>query len=276
MRNYLLNFSSLFLVFVVHYAAAQTYRTSWDNAAQRTGWSQYQLGIDSNSTWAYTPVAVLTGEVLIHSAPPSSNMNVTDNWIVSPAFNFSAGGSIDSLIVNLSGVEVPNANDRLGIYLVQGSQDPTVSGSWQLLKQFDSTEYMLNGGTYQNIDSIMIPPTSGTSYLAFRYKTINSQFDALFDALQVTANYPNATNDVHKKNSAVKIYPNPSSGECVLEILDKNIILKSVLVLDAMGRKVESAYRNHHIDLSSASKGVYFVTIKTSQEEVFIKKLIVN
>jgi hypothetical protein len=277
-KNYL---SCLLLLLIASFVTqAQVYRTSWDNASERQGWKQYHLGLDSNSSWSYTPVAILTGEVLIHAAPPISNVNVTDNWIVSPVFNFSAGGSIDSLIVNLSGVEVPSANDRLGIYLVKGSQNPSVSGSWQLLKQFDSTDYMLNAGTYQNMDSIIIPPTSGNSYIAFRYKTINTQFDAVFDALQVTANYPNAIRDFDLQKGYLKIYPNPTSD--AFSIKFDNITQGQKLnikIFNSFGQLVYSKanHTNNHLtlDISVLPIGMYSVSVRWAGQHIyksFLKK----
>lgn len=256
MRNYLFYTGFLILFFSNFDACAQIYRTSWDNATERQGWTQYQLGLDSNSIWGYTPVAVLTGEVLIHSAPPASNTNVTDNWIVSPVFNFSAGGSIDSLIFNLSGVNVPAMNDRLGIYLVNGSQNPSL-GSWQLLKQFDSTDYVQNAGTYQNLAAaITIPKISGSSYIAFRYKTIQTQFDAVFDALQLTVNYPNSINDFEPQKRALKINPNPTKAIFHIDIESP----EKVLILNSIGEQVlVSAAAD--INIAHLSSGLFFIKV---------------
>ena len=266
----------IFLTFIGYESYAQVYRTSWDNTMERQGWSQYHLGLDSNASWYYTPVAVLTGEVLVHAAPSLSSSNFTDNWIVSPMFNFSTGGSIDSLVLNLSGAGLPTMFDTLGIYLISGSHDPALSSSKQLLKQFDSTDYMQNGGTYQNTPAINIPATPGNSYLAFRYKTVNSQFDALFDALQVTANFNTATSDIQRLEDNLKIYPNPGRGLFKIELAESMGTIDDLIVFNAIGSKIHGPFSNKVIDLSSLSQGIYFIQVKTSRAGVFVKEIIIK
>jgi len=251
------------------------YRTNWDNAIERQAWLQYHIGIDSSTSWYYTPVAVLQGEVLAHAAPALSNSNPMDSWIVSPAFNFSSGGNLDSLIINLSGLSFPSLTDTLGIYLISGSQNPSL-GSWQLLKQFDNTDYAQNNGTYQKVPSISIPATLGTSYLAFRYKRIIGQFDVLFDALQVTANFTNATLDRKIPADNIKIYPNPGEGIFTVELNKKLGTLTEINVSDSKGRFIKTCYPNELIDLSSLTKGIYFLRIKTTRNDQVVKEIVIQ
>jgi hypothetical protein len=263
------------LLFLGQFSDAQVYRTSWDNATERSGWQQYQLGTDSSASWFYTPVAVLQGEVLVHGSPVGSGLNTMDNWMVSPVFNFSVGGSIDSLIFNLSGVEQPKVGDTLGIYLITGSQDPAAS-TWQLLKQFDSTDYLTNGGIYAQLPSIIIPATAGNSYLAFRYKSNNSQFDALFDALQITTNFPKYISAIKQEENQLEIYPNPGNRFFTIRLGGKESRIEGVLVYTLMGGRVVSCFSKGRLDLSSVAPGVYIIRVRTSNGEVLFREVVIQ
>jgi len=68
---------------------------------------------------------------------------VTDDWFVSPPFNFSNGGKLDSISFWFGGFGIPALSDTVAIYLVQGSSDPALATSTTTLLDF-------RAGNYQN------------------------------------------------------------------------------------------------------------------------------
>src|SRR4051812_45013574 len=87
-------------------AASQTtttnYYTAFDNAAQRNGWAQYRSGDPSAYEFGYVPSAYSTPTCVYHDYPVGGSQ-VTIDWFVSPVFDFSAGGKIDSIRVQFGG-----------------------------------------------------------------------------------------------------------------------------------------------------------------------------
>ncbi|MDF2550926.1 MAG: C-terminal target protein [Chryseobacterium sp.] len=78
-----------------------------------------------------------------------------------------------------------------------------------------------------------------------------------------------SVNDTKKELST--IYPNPTTGIIYVKGEDK---IKSVEVSDAAGKAIKSQNDTEKIDISDASAGVYFVTIKTQTNKTIIKKII--
>ena len=77
------------------------------------------------------------------------------------------------------------------------------------------------------------------------------------------------TNDLQK--SILEIYPNPASKNLKINIKDK---LVKVQLIDAKANIIEKIPVNNEIDISSLSKGIYFIKIFTQKQTYFNKVII--
>ena len=96
-----------FILVACIYCKAQTplpYYTGFDNAAQKAGWLDFRKGFLSPSDWTYNSFSAFSAPNSLHHDYPvgSANTDTTLDWFVSPAFNFSSGGMIDSIRVNIN------------------------------------------------------------------------------------------------------------------------------------------------------------------------------
>lgn len=72
----------------------------------------------------------------------------------------------------------------------------------------------------------------------------------------------------------VKLLPNPSSGEFVLELPEGG--LKKIVVTDALGRLIKQTETKENairMDLNSFAVGVYYVRIKSGDKQTVVKLL---
>lgn len=211
------------LILVGSSLLAQTplpYFTGFDNSSQQAGWTEYKLGVNSD------PYKWEVGTVSPYSAPnslvhyyPVGGSQQTDDWYVSPQFDFTLGATIDSLRYAFSGFGTPMAGDTIAIYLLNGSQDPAQAASIDMIYSFTDSTY-LNDNTWRKIDPINLLPVSGSSYIAFRYSTTNNWLDVRLDNLAI-----NGENVGLKENKAeqkaVSLYPNPAKGILKIDLKDK-------------------------------------------------------
>jgi len=96
--------------------------------------------------------------------------------------------------------------------------------------------------------------------------------------VELVANFEKGVGIENIEIAAVKIYPNPTTGELILNLIqDKNgeLKIKSVEVFDIYGRALLSFVSlmspKTTIDISHLSTGVYFLRIRTEQGEVVRK-----
>lgn len=164
------------------------YSTGFDNAAQQAGWVEYRKGTISVYDWATsafvsnTPSApnCITHDYYVGGGAPGK---VVD-WYVSPEFDFSTGGKIDALKLNLFAWMLDAPNDHLGVYLLNGSKDPAIATA-SLLK--DLTAEWVSTDTWKTISNISIPATTGKSYIAFKYTALDNWFVPNIDDISISA-----------------------------------------------------------------------------------------
>lgn len=184
------------------------YFTGFDNAAQKTGWTEYRKGSTSNGGWDYTSLSAYTApSALVHSFPVGGTAPTTD-WFVSPAFNFSNGGRIDSIRRTFAGFGSPGESDTIAIYLLTGSPDPSLASSAVLLYDF-KTNYTKTG-EWELDSGINIPSKSGSSYIAFKYSTTENWLDVSFDNIRISGKTNTGIRQI-VASSGFTIYPNPTA-----------------------------------------------------------------
>lgn len=176
---------TLFFSLSTNAQTALPYYTGFDNTAERAGWTFYNSNVTQFSGWEYSLQPYSTPTCVIHFYPVGGSQTTTD-WFVSPAFDFSAGGTIDSLWTNFGGFTNTLAlNDTIAIYLLEGSANPGLATK-TLLYDFRGANYV-NDNNWRKFTNIVIPPTQGQSHIAFYYRTITSWLDVKFDNLQLSA-----------------------------------------------------------------------------------------
>lgn len=248
--------------------------TSFESNDERSSWQLYKLGAEPSpfNLWDFENSIGHTGAyTMVHYYPVGATAE-TDDWFVSGEFNFAGGGNIDSIWTLYAGFGTPMGIDTVALYLISGNQDPSLASTQQLLHLFTDSAYQ-NDNTWRKISNISIPPTSGNSYLAFRYKTMNNWLDVKFDDLGFTINWPQSINELSKNELGLKVFPNPSHGE--VKLTWKSDEATSIEFVDLLGKLVLTSTAFNSFQTSEISKGIYFVTVQ-NQYGNSTKKLLVN
>lgn len=237
------------------------YFTGFDNAAQQSGWTEYKKAATTFSHWGFGG-GYTAPNAIGHDYSPSTGISLTDNWFVSPGFSISSGGMLDSIRYKFSGFSVPQAGDTIGIYLLNGAQDPSLATSQTLLFDFRNTDYV-NDYTYHVKTNIALPPLNGTSYFAVRYRNTNCSAKWLTVSFDNIALSGNATMNIPGNFNVemVKVYPNPSSGKLFME---SNERLNRVEIKNIVGETVYTGHdleAQNEIDLSGYAKGMYIANV---------------
>ena len=196
-------------------------------------------------------------QVLTHTCNANSS-GVADNWRVSPAFSFASGGKIDSVRSFLSALGAPGIagpGDTIGIYLLKGSNDPALASSVTLLYNFWTSSLVKD--VWVKTTNIVIPPTPGNSYIAFRYRTVNNCMNAFFDNLSISGN-PTAIQPIYKEGTDFVIAPNPAGSKINIST-QKNF--ERLTMYNATGRIVYAAVYHPSIDIGMLPAGMYVLEL---------------
>ncbi|MBA2406665.1 MAG: T9SS type A sorting domain-containing protein, partial [Chitinophagales bacterium] len=78
-------------------------------------------------------------------------------------------------------------------------------------------------------------------------------------------------------DTQISIYPNPSNGNFVIELLNSNSRFLLIEIVNVLGEKIYSVAENlsssnlkMKLDLENVTQGIYFIEIKT--ETYYVKK----
>jgi hypothetical protein len=262
MKKTSLLFLSLILCTLFSFTIAQTYTTGFDNPGEQAGWTEYRLGVDDPFyEWEYSAFSAYSEPNCLSHNYPVGGTEVSDDWFVSPAFDFSEGGTIDTIWRSFSGFGFPEAGDTVAIYVLNGDADPELATSKTLLIQYEGDNYM-NDNIWRSDADIAVPNLPGQSYIAFRYKTIVNWLDVKFDDLSITE-HATSGNQSPLLNADVRIFPNPTSD--VLRITgSETLSIKSISIFDTNGSEVREFNGNATLlDLNGLPEGVYFLRFNT-------------
>lgn len=76
--------------------------------------------------------------------------------------------------------------------------------------------------------------------------------------------------DLHQK---ISVYPNPAKD---LIRIKSEVELRSVLITNCLGQSFDIKLINNSIDISQLKKGLYFLTITSSNNTSLVKKIVIN
>lgn len=257
------------------------YYTGFDNNIQQAGWQEYRKGATGTYHWGFNIVNSYTSPNCLYHDYPVGGTSVTDDWFVSPTFNFSSGGKIDSLRIFAYGFGTPGTNDTLAMYILTNSPDPELATSKTLLYDFRGTNYPNTSNPKWEIRSdINIPATVGTSFIAIKYKTTNNWLTVKFDNIKISGNNASGIQKKSYNSDDITLYPNPASQDVCIKFNNK-LFASGLLLLniyDSTGKLVvkENIYENESLN-TDLINGIYFYTIENiNKTHIKSGKLIIN
>jgi hypothetical protein len=238
------------------------YYNSFDDATAQAEWQEYRKGATANAGWEYTTFGSYSApECLIHFYPVGGSQPSVD-WFVSPQFDFSIGGSIDSLRYAASGFGFVSPDDTVAICLLLGSRDPD-SATVTILYDFRDTAYM-NDNVWRKLENIQIAPTTQEAYIAFKYVTTVNWLDVRFDNVAVSGN--GLSQPEQNGIAETLIFPNPANS--YIEIAQHSEITQITLYgLDGEKLAEKPIEGNRRVDVS-AWKGVVFYELTNQKGAV--------
>lgn len=278
LKNYFSNF--LFFAFfgsmpLLKAQITLPYYSGFNNETELDGWTEYHVFSNDFSEWSVSSANGFQNSAYIsHDYAPSSGDSIADDWYVSPEFLIPEGGTLDSLRYRFSGFSTPELGDTVGVYLLTGSQDPTLATSKTLLKDFRGTDYTADNIWYL-LNDIDLPLSNESNYIAIRYKNtdVSSKWLTVgFDNIAINTN--STFSQYEFNNTNISIFPNPNSG--IISIKSKNDIV-SLEIFNTSGQKVYNlkAVNGNEIkslDLSQLGKGLYFLSVNNNNTQKIIIK----
>jgi len=259
----------IFLILVCSYSsiAQVTYRTSFETDEEQNEWTFFELGPEEHEiySWEFSSGEIDEDIALVHFYPVGGE-DISDDWVVSPAFDFFGGGEITSLSYQFNGFGTPFDIDTVALYLITENINPELASEKILLRLYSDENYM-NDGEIRVDSGISIPPTEGLSYLAFRYKTIINWLDVKFDALELTYNpMPSSNSSTHQYNN-VNVFPSPATSLLNIET-PNNTVISSFEIFNLQGQLVfYSSEDLKTVNIEKLNSGTYFIRIKTDKGE---------
>ncbi len=200
------------------------------------------------------------------------------------AFNTPPGGSwaipiigwdgiIDTMTVTVDSVSTINVNSHsLGVQYV------TYFGK-------DYNEYGLDDSLWYNstiveilgdLNFIFLFPLDMSSICDFNYSQGLRCYEDDFIGHYETGAAPSCTYTYVGLNEpqigALGLHPNPTSGKIYLETVPNN--LKSLDLIDNLGRVVRKFTNSEEINLDGLNNGIYFLRIINMQNDFYIEKVI--
>lgn len=165
------------------------YYSGFDTPPQQANWVSHRKGFIIPSDWTFgnLPIAHTPPNCVSHDYPVGGAPALVEDWWVSPAFDFSAGGAIDSMQIIVFAMGGSAAvDDHFGVYLLAGSPDPALATTVTLLS--DYTGMASTMVTWTKISNLPIPSTPGLSYVAFKYTSTGNWFVPYLDDVNINAN----------------------------------------------------------------------------------------
>lgn len=252
-------------------ANAQTplpYTTGFDNTAQQAGWQEFRTGHLANYSWDIGPgggTAPSAPNILWHDYPVGgSSTDTVQDWFVSPPFNFAQGGSLAAMKVNVySIIGSTQPEDELKIFLLTGSANP--NSATTITELDDLTDLVSTSSAFIDIPAVTIPPTVGSSYIAFRYQATNNWFTIKIDNIDI-AGAPASVSEQSAEGTVLSLYPDP-----VVDVLNVSLggelVNAPVVVFDAAGKQVMHATtRNGTFDVSGLNSGTYVLQVNNGTQ----------
>lgn len=260
--------STLFFLTILLTICAQTqlpYYTGFDNASEQNGWRNYEISSGNRSyPWEYSSFDKVSEPNSLRMSSPFNEDVYIENWFVSPEFDFSNGGVIDSLYYRYTGYgSIPEGSkDTMAVYLLVGNPDPLLASEKHLIHFFRDTIVGIEG-EWEREDSIRIPTVNGPAFVGFRHKTDAGWINLNIDNIHIRDTVVSGINELTTDKIGIEVYPNPTEDSFfILGINYKDVV--KIRLLDINRKEVDELQSaNAHFSLKKYTAGCYFLEVET-------------
>lgn len=260
---------------------ALPYYTGFDNATEKAGWVEFRTGVATTFNWVVgaSVNAVSAPNAISHDYPVgAASTDTTVDWYVSPGFNFPAGGKIDSFRINVfSMTGHSNPGDSLVVYLLKGSANPTLATA--KIKLVDLTEMAINNDTMKDTGNFVIPATTGTAYIAFKYQATHDWFVPTIDNIHISKTASTGVAQMATAAGETYIYPNPAINSLKVVFGNNDLKDATIRICNTIGQIVHRENCSNvtdalDVNISDLPSGTYYLQIEINTGGMFYYKLI--
>lgn len=257
----------LFAAFFVSASAqvALPYTNGFDTNAEIQDWQISRQGFLHNYTWVpkAAPGAATAPNYVFHDYPVgNTNQLLVDDWLVSTSLNLTNGArlSLKAWVFKM-GTDL-YTTDSFEIWLLKGNKNPALATSKTRIASL--RHFAANAGGYdqpawRDTANIVIPPTTGTAYIAFRYTSVNNWFTVGIDNVQLT---PVPTHVAQVNAVTFELYPNPASSEIRWKLHSgrPHVNKEQGVIINALGQEVKRfAVQDGSLNIAFLQPGMYYV-----------------
>lgn len=253
-------YSLLMVLFGISLSSfAQTalpYYTGFNDSSEQSGWEVYRLGPaqDPSYSWAFS-----AGN-LVHFYPVGGSEE-TDDWIVSPPFDFTNGGMIDSLRYRFAGFGTPFGVDTIALYVLTDHPHPDTASSLSIIRLYTDSTYQ-NDNLWRKDSALQIAAHPGISYLAFRYKTVVNWLDTAIDDLYIDGS---SVSIDPLLQSQISVFPNPSQNKLSLRA-DPGVKIGSALLINLQGQSIAQYDEGFsRMEVGHLARGFYYLQVSSQR-----------
>ncbi len=260
MKNFTIYFLAALAVLINTNAKAQQalpYYSGFDSPAEKVGWQQYNLGVNATyGPWGFSNGGFSAPDCIYHDY---NDTGTVEDWYVSPALTILSQSSVSLKIRTFAVMGNAIATDYIGVWYSSGSGDPN---DGQFTEVAELTGLTIPANQLVWVDTtINLPFTSGSGYVAFKFKNENNWFTISIDNVTVTALVTGMENKLTEND--LLIHPNPSAGKIFIKCSKK---INSIAIYNLLGEKIYSTdagiiQKSEGIDLYDYPKGIYFVKV---------------
>jgi hypothetical protein len=264
MKKFLLLIVVLISTLVLSGQTALPYFSGFDSAPTQAGWNQQRTGSTANPGWYYVGIQAYSTPSCLYHGYPVGGSSLTVDWFISPSFDLSGGGSLDSLRYKFSGFGVPATNDTVALYLLNGSATPSLATK-TMLYDFRGANYS-NDDTWRKLNSIAITPTPGLSYIAIKYVTIVNWLDVRFDNVRLSGSGATGVPEVGKGNS-IRVFSDPETNHLRLVSTGKTEARYMLEVISVSGETAGTMEMNaNEPAVFNGPAGLYFYRLYSADK----------
>jgi len=250
---------------------ALPYYSGFDSPTEIDYWQMYRLGATPvYYQWSYTTGSPFSPTQALYHGYPVGGTTPTDDWYVSPGFDFSAGATLDSVRRAFGGFGLPATADTVAVYLLSGSPDPALATTKTMLIDFRGSNYS-NDYAWTLVDPVDIPATPGTSFIAFRYKTVANWLDVKFDNIALRSKKITAIDPVALPETRISCYPTPAKDMLYIKT---DLDIKESRLFDLSGKLIYSQEFAPQLSLASFVPGTYILQSVLADGRIAVHRIV--